>query len=57
MDHSIQDKVSVWLSGNYDQATKSAIANLQPDELADSLTKQKQLDALGKQESAALKKK
>ena len=36
MDHSIQDKVSVWLSGNYDQATKEAIANLQPDELADS---------------------
>ena len=36
MDHSIQDKVSVWLSGNYDEATKSAIANLQPDELADS---------------------
>mgnify|MGYP000002758569 FL=1 len=36
MDHSIQDKVSVWLSGNYDQATKNAIANLQPDELADS---------------------
>ena len=36
MDHSIQDKVSVWLSGNYDQVTKDAIANLQPDELADS---------------------
>ena len=36
MDHSIQDKVSVWLSGNYDQATKNAVANLQPDELADS---------------------
>ena len=36
MDHSIQDKVSVWLSGNYDQVTKNAIANLQPDELADS---------------------
>ena len=36
MDHSIQDKVSVWLSGNYDQATKDAIANLQTDELADS---------------------
>jgi len=36
MDHSIQDKVSVWLSGNYDQATKDAIVNLQPDELADS---------------------
>ena len=36
MDHSIQDKVSEWLSGNYDEATKSAIANLQPDELADS---------------------
>ena len=36
MDHSIQDKVSVWLSGNYDQSTKDAIENLQPDELADS---------------------
>ena len=36
MGHSIQDKVSVWLSGNYDQVTKDAIANLQPDELADS---------------------
>ena len=36
MDHSIQDKVSVWLSGNYDQKTKEAIASLQPDDLADS---------------------
>ena len=36
MDHSIQDKVSVWLSGNYDQATKDAISSLQTDELADS---------------------
>jgi phosphoglucomutase len=36
MDQSIQDKVSVWLSGNYDQATKDAITALQPDELADS---------------------
>ena len=36
MDHSIQDKVSVWLSGNYDEATKNAINSLQPDELADS---------------------
>ncbi len=36
MDHSIQDKVSVWLSGNYDEATKHAINGLQPDELADS---------------------
>ena len=36
MDHSIQDKVSVWLSGNYDEATKNAINGLQPDELADS---------------------
>ncbi len=36
MDHSIQDKVSVWLSGNYDEATKNAIMGLQPDELADS---------------------
>ncbi|MEY3507963.1 MAG: hypothetical protein RIR44_1195 [Bacteroidota bacterium] len=36
MDHSIQDKVSVWLSGNYDEETKNAINSLQPDELADS---------------------
>ena len=36
MDHSIQDKVSVWLSGNYDEATKNVINSLQPDELADS---------------------
>ena len=36
MDHSIQDKVSVWLSGNYDEVTKNAINSLQPDELADS---------------------
>ena len=36
MDYSIQDKVSVWLSGNYDEATKNAINSLQPDELADS---------------------
>jgi phosphoglucomutase len=39
MDHSIQDKVSIWLAGNYDQSTKNAIANLQPDELADSFYK------------------
>ena len=39
MDHSIQDKVSIWLAGNYDEATKNAIANLQPDELADSFYK------------------
>jgi phosphoglucomutase len=36
MDQSIQDKVSVWLSGNYDQGTKDAITALHPDELADS---------------------
>jgi len=36
MDQSIKDKVLVWLSGNYDQATKDAITALQPDELADS---------------------
>lgn len=36
MDQSIQDKVAVWLSGNYDQTTKDAITALQPDELADS---------------------
>jgi len=36
MDQSIQDKISVWLSGNYDQGTKDAITALHPDELADS---------------------
>jgi phosphoglucomutase len=36
MDQTIHDKVSVWLTGNYDEATKNAISNLQPDELADS---------------------
>lgn len=36
---AIQEKVSTWLNGNYDQATKDAINKLQtgqPDELADS---------------------
>jgi len=36
MDQSIQDKISVWLSGNYDQGAKDAITALHPDELADS---------------------
>lgn len=36
MDHSIQDKVSVWLSGNYDPSTKNTINSLPPAELADS---------------------
>ncbi len=36
---AIQEKISTWLNGNYDQATKDAINKLQtgqPDELADS---------------------
>ncbi len=36
---AIQEKVSTWLNGNYDQTTKDAISKLQtgqPDELADS---------------------
>ena len=39
MDASIQDKINNWLEGNYDEATKDAIRNLekdQPDELADA---------------------
>jgi phosphoglucomutase len=39
MDAAIQSKVNIWLSGNYDQATKDEITRLQkekPDELADS---------------------
>src|SRR3984885_11383597 len=39
MDAAIQEKVALWLNGNYDQATKDAINKLQkenPDELADS---------------------
>jgi phosphoglucomutase len=39
MDASIQERINVWLNGNYDQATKDAIIALQvsnPDELADA---------------------
>ncbi len=39
MDASIQEKVNVWLNGNYDQATKDAIIKLgkeAPEELADA---------------------
>ncbi|MBV9987804.1 MAG: phospho-sugar mutase [Chitinophagaceae bacterium] len=39
MDTAIQEKVSNWLNGNYDQATKDAITQMQkekPDELADA---------------------
>jgi phosphoglucomutase len=39
MDAAIQDKVNIWLNGNYDQATKDLIKQLQsnaPDELADA---------------------
>ncbi|MEP7372568.1 MAG: phospho-sugar mutase [Chitinophagaceae bacterium] len=39
MDAAIQNKVNVWLNGNFDQATKDEITKLQqenPNELADS---------------------
>ncbi len=39
MDAAIQERVNVWVNGNYDQATKDSISQLQtnnPDELADS---------------------
>lgn len=39
MDAAIQEKVNIWLNGNYDQATKDTIKDLQdnnPDELADA---------------------
>ncbi len=36
MDSFIKEKVEVWLTGNYDQVTKDAIASLPSEELADS---------------------
>jgi phosphoglucomutase len=39
MDAAIQERVNVWVNGNYDQATKEAISQMQTnntDELADS---------------------
>lgn len=36
MDSAIQDKVNVWLNGNYDTETKEAIKKLSSEELADS---------------------
>jgi phosphoglucomutase len=39
MDAAIQEKINVWVNGNYDQATKDTINQLQkdnPDELADA---------------------
>lgn len=42
MDAAIQQKVAVWLSGNYDEATKEGIKKMQaenPDELADAFYK------------------
>ncbi|HEX6915600.1 MAG TPA: phospho-sugar mutase, partial [Chitinophagaceae bacterium] len=36
MDAAIQEKVNVWLNGNYDAETKDAIRQLSPDELADA---------------------
>jgi len=42
MDAVIQERVNNWSNGNYDQATKEAIANMQannPDDLADAFYK------------------
>jgi phosphoglucomutase len=42
MDAVIQERVNIWKNGNYDQATKEAIANMQAnnqDELADAFYK------------------
>src|ERR1700742_3304777 len=42
MEQTIQEKINVWLNGNYDQATKDAITKLQkenPNELADAFYK------------------
>ena len=42
MDAAIQDKINTWLTGNYEQSVKDAIAKLQtenPDELADAFYK------------------
>jgi phosphoglucomutase len=39
MDAAIQERINVWVNGNYDQATKDTISQLQknnPDELADA---------------------
>ncbi|WP_315815812.1 hypothetical protein [Paraflavitalea speifideaquila] len=39
MDAAIQDKVSTWLTGNFDQATKEEVRKLQaenPNELTES---------------------
>ncbi len=39
MDAAIQERINVWINGNYDQATKDTITQLQtaqPDELADA---------------------
>ncbi|MGG9972534.1 phospho-sugar mutase [Ferruginibacter sp. SUN002] len=39
MDNKIQEKVNVWLNGNYDQATKDGIKAMNADELADAFYK------------------
>ena len=42
MENNIQAKVEIWLSGNYDEATKKSIRDLQvnnPDDLADAFYK------------------
>src|SRR6478609_3447989 len=39
MDAAIQERINIWVNGNYDQATKDTISQLQknnPDELADA---------------------
>ena len=42
MDAAIQEKVKVWLNGNFDQQTKDEIRRLEkesPDQLADAFYK------------------
>ena len=42
MDNAIQEKITAWLSGNYEQSVKDAIVKMQnenPDELADAFYK------------------
>ena len=39
MEAAIQEKINIWINGNYDQETKNEIARLQkeaPEELADA---------------------
>ena len=50
MEQDVQQKVAAWLSGNYDEATKSTIRTLQaenPNELADAFYKNLEFGAGG----------